>query len=205
MKMTHLTYVELNAGVRSNIEAGSVKGETVARIAPWLGAALASGLKTPLPYSVLAEHTALAAFAGSVLVVTISDSGNGPGGVVTLGVVKDQPGGDQLWPVISKGTLGAKVALGLQQPETPWAAVSYWPRPALQPEVLQCLDDIARSIAWVWNDPQTGEMFGHTTPSGASAKTGATPSAEAPMNKHFGIMNLLAMILPTGSREQDRD
>lgn len=150
MYIEHLT---LSTGHLSRIERGDVSGETLGRVAPWLGAIVESGKYAPLPVSGLAQFGASAAVYDGALVVTIFGE-SGVEGVdraplVTLGVARRHRHGPELWALLRKPGM-PRSKDDLSKPQEPWGAAIIWPTIALHMEALEWLGDLERCICWAW-------------------------------------------------------
>lgn len=147
----HIQHLTLATGHVTGIERGDVAGEALARMGPWLAAAVESGESMPLPVSALGAYSGLALVLDGALIVTISGppiDGRTPP-LVTLGVAKRSRHGAALWPLMTGGTT-PPARPGIQRPAEPWCAVAIWPTAALYPEALEWLGDLERCIAWAW-------------------------------------------------------
>lgn len=149
MYINHLT---LSTGHLSRIERGDVAGETLARVAPWLAAAVEVGKAVPLPVSELVDYTALACVLEGSLIITVSGPNHelGPAPpLVTLGVAKRSRHGAALWPLLT-GPVMPPTKAGLVRPAEPWCAVAIWPTISLSPDALRWLADFEKCVAWAW-------------------------------------------------------
>jgi hypothetical protein len=133
-----------------------VDGETLARVAPWLAAAVEPGQAMPLPVSALARYTALAAVLDGSLLVTISGPPQAGGPMrgtapplVTLGVAQRSRHGAALWPLLT-GPHMPPAKPGVVQPAAPWCGVVLWPTIMLHPNAMEWIGDLERCIAWAW-------------------------------------------------------
>jgi hypothetical protein len=153
VEIQHLT---LASGHTSRIERGDVTGETIGRIAPWLGALVESGAAAPLPLSGLADYSASASVNRGALLVTISAKADVSGPMagmaqplVTIGVARRSADGDSLWPLLC-GAHTQQGNLAAVRPPEPWCGVVIWPTLFLHPGALEWLGDLERCIAWAW-------------------------------------------------------
>lgn len=153
MYLHHLT---LTTGHLRRSPRSEVDGETLARIGPWLAAAIDDGRAMPLPVSELADYSALAKVHDGALLVTISGPplasgpmrGRAPP-LVTLGVAQRSRHGAALWPLLI-GPHMPPAKPGLQRPAEPWCAVALWPTISLYPSAMEWLGDMERCISWAW-------------------------------------------------------
>ena len=144
MYINHLT---LATGHMTRIHRGDVAGETLARVAPWLEAAVQSGQALPLPVRDVAEYQARAVMQDGCLLLTVSS----PVGqtLATLAVAKRSRHGATIWPLLGASHMPPMLA-GLQRPQEPWCAVALWPCLALDPDATGWLGDFERCVAWAW-------------------------------------------------------
>lgn len=153
MYIQHLT---LTTGHLRRSPRSEVDGETLARIGPWLAAAVDDSRAMPLPVSELADYTALAKVFDGSLLVTISGppptagpmAGRAPP-LVTLGVAQRSRHGAALWPLLTGPTMPA-VKPGLKRPGEPWCAVALHPTIMMYPGAMEWIGDLERCIAWAW-------------------------------------------------------
>jgi len=152
----HITHLTLATGHTTRIERGDVAGETLARVAPWLAALVASGQSAPLPVAELAHYSATAFVASGALVITICGvapttgrMAGVPPPLATMGVAKRSRHGAALWPLLGAAHMPA-IKPGLVRPGEPWCAVAIWPTITRHLDALDWLGDLERCIAWAW-------------------------------------------------------
>lgn len=147
MYINHLT---LTTGHTSRIQRGDVTGETLARVAPWLAVATATGGRVPLPVAGLADYSALAeTVEGSLVLTVLGPPKADMPPLVTVGVAKRSRHSSRLWAELAS-LPGAHVKAGLVPPADPWCGVLLWPSLAHDPTAAHWIGDFERCVAWAW-------------------------------------------------------
>lgn len=140
-----INHLDVRTGRLGRVMRGEVQGDVVARLAPWLAAAIELDEFVPLPYAARQGFSAAVGAAGGALCVAIREPG------MHFCVAKTEHEASQLWKYVACGLPGAPAAGGIEPPPLPWCATMGWPRLAEQPqETLDWLTEFARSVAWVW-------------------------------------------------------
>ena len=158
----YIQHLTLSTGHLRRSPRAEVDGETMARVAPWLAAAVEDGRSMPLPVAELADYTALATVVDGSLLVTISGPplsagpmrGKAPP-LVTMGVAERSRHGAALWPLLT-GPRMPPARPGITQPAAPWCAVAVWPTLMLHPGTMDWLYTLERCIAWAWIERADG-------------------------------------------------
>lgn len=157
----YIQHITLTTGHVSHSPRTDVSGETLARVRPWLVAALVDGQSVPLPTAGLSDYEAHIMALGSCLLLTVSGlptlsgprRGNRPP-LVTMGVAARPRDSAPLWRILyERGLPGSSVAPGLSRPESPWCGVVLHPTITLDMAATEWLGDFERCVAWAWVTP----------------------------------------------------
>jgi len=149
--MTHATprqvrYIEhltLNTGHLRRSAPDDISPVTLARLEPWLRAAIASGQPAPLPADGLEGYTAVVSVVHGGLLCTVT----GVVPLITFGVAMRSRQGAPLWEVLLEQP---GVRSDLDRPAEPWCAALLLPGAMRDMPAMHWLGDFERCLAWTW-------------------------------------------------------